>query len=108
MPTNFAPGGKATYLAVAANVGGGETAGQAVTMKVSLPPSTSSYSVTGFLSDPSAVEPPQCTEEALTATVTCTTTEDIHPGRLIAALVQVEVESGAVAGTEEAKASVSG
>jgi hypothetical protein len=106
MPTNFAPGSSSEYLLVATNVGTQVTTSEPLTIKATLPQGLKATEVSALNNDPSASTKPQCTPEDEGQSATCTTTEPIHPGRLVSATIKVEVT--ATQGTREASASAEG
>jgi hypothetical protein len=106
MPANFAPAKNGEYIVVATNVGEKVTTGEETTLALEVPAGLEIKHIEAFNIDPSATAPPLCTPSG--QTITCKTTEPLHPDRWLELEVRVAVPALTPAGTLEAKASVKG
>ena len=106
LPANLAPGGTGEYMVMATNVGGAVTTGAETTLSLVLPEDLTVENIQIANSDRSSQAAPSCALAA--STITCKTSEPIHPGHLLILQVKVGVPALEPAGTLEAKATVAG
>jgi uncharacterized repeat protein (TIGR01451 family) len=107
MPANFAPGEQSEYQLVATNVGAAPTNGEPTVFETTLPSGLAPIAASVSSDDPSFdTKEAKCEIEA--PIVTCTTTEAVHPGRLLGVTLSVEASPGSEGETLSAETSVEG
>jgi hypothetical protein len=105
LPSNFAPGATSEYLVTATNVGATASSGK-VELEATLPPGVVPVKFRALQNDPATSTPPTCT--IAFQTVSCESSEEVHPGYLIGAQITIEVLPGTPEETLSAEASVLG
>jgi hypothetical protein len=103
IPSSLSPGSKVEYFAIAVNVGAAPTSAPSV-LEITLPAEIVPFQSLALNRDPSASAAPACS--IASQTVTCETTEALHPGRLFS--VQIRATVAGPEGTRLATATVSG
>ncbi len=106
MPANFAPGANSEYQLAATNVGAASSNGDPTVFKATLPSGLTPIAASVDSDDRSFGSEFKCEIEA--PIVTCTTTEAVHPGRVLSVLLSVEVSPGSAGETLSAETSVEG